>query len=401
MPKHHELEPTMRDPVFPTICALALVLLLLVLPTHVRARNIGTLLFIGWSFISTLVFFVNSLVWAGNLSDPAPVWCDISAKILIGVSVGLSAASLCINRKLYQITHPKYAYGDSNSKRRTAMFDLGIGLGLPVLVMVLHTVVQGHRYDIIEDVGCYPTTYTTLLAIPMVFMWPVLIHCVGLFYSFFTIRELVNRRRQFSNMLSTTRSGLNTSQYLRLMALAATEMVLSLPLSLYVLISFIMTPQNPWISWADTHQGFGNITFEAWESVELNPPFMVILQFTRYSAPILAIVFFLYFGIAGEATAEYRRWYWTIAGRFGVKKQAGSGYSGWTNRLASNSSTAPHNVSFPSARPTMDTTRYPSHSLDRVTKNDVESQLQSRDTLDLHSLNRSGDLAEPKPAEHK
>ncbi|CAE6436088.1 unnamed protein product [Rhizoctonia solani] len=390
----------MRDPAFPTVCALALVLLLLVLPTHVRVRNIGTLLFIGWSFVATLILFVNSLVWAGNLSDPAPVWCDISAKILIGVSVGLNAASLCINRRLYQITHPRYAQGDSNSKRRAAIFDFGVGLGIPILVMILHTVVQGHRYDIIEDVGCYPVTYTTLLAIPMVFMWPVLLNLFGFIYSFFTVRELINRRRQFANMLSTSRSGLNTSQYFRLMALAATEMLLSLPLSLYILITFIMAPQNPWISWADTHQGFGNITFEAWESVELNPSFMVVLQFTRWSAPVLALVFFLYFGIAGEATAEYRRWFWAIAGCFGIKKKAGLGSNaGWTNRLASNPSSALRNVSLPSARPTMESTRYPNHSL--TVKNDLESQMQSRDTLDLHSLNRSGDLAEPKPAEFK
>ncbi|CAE7211676.1 unnamed protein product [Rhizoctonia solani] len=33
--------------------------------------------FIGWTFITILILFVNSIVWAGNLSSPAPVWCDI------------------------------------------------------------------------------------------------------------------------------------------------------------------------------------------------------------------------------------------------------------------------------------------------------------------------------------
>ncbi|KAG8693467.1 a-factor receptor, partial [Ceratobasidium sp. 423] len=127
----------MRNPAFPTVCVLALVLLLLVLPTHVRTRNTGTLLFIGWTFVPTLILFVNSLVWAGNLSNPAPVWCDISAKIIIATSIGVPAASSCINRRLYHITHPKYAHTDSNTKRQTMVFDLSVGLGLPTLVMIL------------------------------------------------------------------------------------------------------------------------------------------------------------------------------------------------------------------------------------------------------------------------
>ncbi|KAH7325450.1 GPCR fungal pheromone mating factor, partial [Rhizoctonia solani] len=301
-------------PVFPTFCALALALLLLVLPTHVRTRNSGTLLFIGWTFTTTLVFFVNSLVWAGNLSNPAPVWCDISAKIMIAASVGLSASSLCINRRLYHILHPQYVHSDAKTKRRTVMIDLATALGLPALVMILHTVVQGHRYDIIEDVGCYPTTYATLLAIPMVFMWPILVGLVGLFYTILTICELVNRRRQLSTTLSSSRAGMSSSQYFRLMALAATDLLFSTSLSLFVLITNLRAnPQNPWISWADTHQGFSKVKFFSWAVVELSPLFETALQISRWSPPALGIAFFFYFGISGEAVAEYRRWFWAIA----------------------------------------------------------------------------------------
>lgn len=58
-------------------------------------------------------------------------------------------------------------------KRNEVIIDLSIGLGLPVLVMALREyrnwisvyhlsdwqvdyVVQGHRYDIVENVGCTP-----------------------------------------------------------------------------------------------------------------------------------------------------------------------------------------------------------------------------------------------------
>lgn len=260
------------------------------------------------------------------------------------------------------------------------MIDLATALGLPALVMILHTVVQGHRYDIIEDVGCYPTTYATLLAIPMVFMWPILVGFVGLFYTILTICELVNRRRQLSTTLSSSRAGMSSSQYFRLMALAATDLLFSTSLSLFVLITNLRAnPQNPWISWADTHQGFSKVKFFSWAVVELSPLFETALQISRWSPPALGIAFFFYFGISGEAVAEYRRWFWAIAGLFGIKNQNGAGYNPkWSNRLASNQSSAPRNVSFPSARPT--------NSLDRSTKNDLESQLQSRDSLGLDNL---------------
>lgn len=67
----------MRDPIFTALCALAIVLLLLPLPWHLKARNTGTLLYVGWTILGNIVFLVNSIVWSGNLNNPAPVWCDI------------------------------------------------------------------------------------------------------------------------------------------------------------------------------------------------------------------------------------------------------------------------------------------------------------------------------------
>ena len=43
--------------------------------------------------------------------------------------------------------------------------------------------VIGHRFDILEDLGCYPSIYNTLPAYFLVFMWPVVIGCVSFIYS--------------------------------------------------------------------------------------------------------------------------------------------------------------------------------------------------------------------------
>jgi pheromone a factor receptor len=78
--------------------------------------------------------------------------------------------------------------------------DSAIGFGLPVLVMCLRelasslafppgltspadTVVQGHRFNIAEDIGCVPDTYITPLTFPLVLMWPVLLGTVSFVYA--------------------------------------------------------------------------------------------------------------------------------------------------------------------------------------------------------------------------
>lgn len=57
----------------------------------------------GWISLGSLFLFINSVVWDGNAIDWAPVYCDIVTKFLIGVTVSIPAAALCINRRLYHI----------------------------------------------------------------------------------------------------------------------------------------------------------------------------------------------------------------------------------------------------------------------------------------------------------
>ncbi len=44
-------------------------------------------------------------------------------------------------------------------------------------------IVQGHRFNILEGVGCLPEIYNTPPAYPLVFMWPPLIGCISFVYA--------------------------------------------------------------------------------------------------------------------------------------------------------------------------------------------------------------------------
>jgi len=61
---------------------------------------------------------------------------------MVGLSVGIPAASLCINRCLYHIASMKSVTTTEDDKRRANMIDLAIGLGIPVLEMVLRVFIH-------------------------------------------------------------------------------------------------------------------------------------------------------------------------------------------------------------------------------------------------------------------
>jgi hypothetical protein len=69
---------TMRELAFAVFSGLSVALLLLPAPWHIKARNSGTLIFIFWALLGNIVALVNTVIWSGNISNPVPVWCDIS-----------------------------------------------------------------------------------------------------------------------------------------------------------------------------------------------------------------------------------------------------------------------------------------------------------------------------------
>lgn len=138
-----------------------------------------------------------------------------ATRIYIGASVGIPAASLCINRRLYKIAR-MHAVAVTRSevrrlllvvrnlltitlqKRRAILIDSLICVAFPLVCIALcegqsridHSranvivayIVQGHRFNIFEIIGCFPAIYNTVPAYPLVYMWPVAIGTVSAVY---------------------------------------------------------------------------------------------------------------------------------------------------------------------------------------------------------------------------
>lgn len=195
-------------------------------------------------------------------------------------------------------------------------------------------IVQGHRYDIWEDIGCYPTTVNTPAAYPLSFVWPNIIALVSAVYcgrhlanvipvslmsfAVLTLRAFMRRRAEFKQFLSSNPT-LTVNQYFRLMSLATAELLFSTPISAYGLyLNITSSPIYPWKSWSDIHFGWFTIdTFPAilWRS---STSLAVTLELSRWLVVFCAFVFFAFFGFADEAHKHYKLWYRAVAKWYGI-----------------------------------------------------------------------------------
>ncbi len=69
------MDPTY--PLFPVFAFLGFILALVPLPWHFQAWNAGTCIYMVWASLASLIQFVDSIIWRGNIINSAPVWCDI------------------------------------------------------------------------------------------------------------------------------------------------------------------------------------------------------------------------------------------------------------------------------------------------------------------------------------
>ncbi|KAH7924989.1 fungal pheromone STE3G-protein-coupled receptor [Leucogyrophana mollusca] len=304
-------------PAFPIFAVIGSILVLIPLPWHFQAWNSGTCLYMIWTALGLLNMAINSIVWRSTAINYAPVWCDISSRLIVGVAVAIPAASLCINRRLYKIATVSTVTTSRAQKRRDVIVDLTIGLGIPIVQMVLQFIVEGHRFNIFEDVGCYPYTFNTPLAYPLSIVWPVVIGLISAVYCILTLRAFMKRRAQFSEFLSSTTS-LTISRYFRLMALATLELLCTTPICAYgIYLNVATAPIEPWKGFADAHYNYSRVVEYPAVIWRMNFTSVVSLELARWSLVFCAFAFFGFFGFADEARKNYRRVYAAAAKCFG------------------------------------------------------------------------------------
>ncbi|TDL26971.1 fungal pheromone STE3G-protein-coupled receptor [Rickenella mellea] len=314
----------MLDPAYPAFSIFAFLgLIAALLPLtwlRVTHHHVGVFIYMFWLALACLNQFINSIIWRDNAINWAPVWCDISYRLIIGVNVGLPLAALCIVRRLYHIyandivrtaqklTHLKV--------RRETIEDLAIGIGLPVIDMALGKNITGRRFNIFEGIGCYVATYNVWPAYPLVIALPLIISVVPAVYSGLTLYTFFTKRSELERSFGSV---IMQREYcLRLVGLAFCNIIFTGPLSVFVIV-MMSRDINPYIGWDNTHSYYSIVRQVPSMIWRANHILAIELESFRWANILCAVVFFAIFGLSGEGLRTYKRAFWSVARVFGVK----------------------------------------------------------------------------------
>nr|CAA71964.1 pheromone receptor [Coprinopsis cinerea] len=295
----------MKYPALPVFAILGALLVLIPLPWHWRARNVATLSIIAWLFVMNVIYAVNTIVWAGSIRDVAPVYCDIATKLIIGASHALPLATLCICKHLEMVSSSRTVSYDVSDKKRRMIFEGVMCFVLPMIFMALHYIVQGHRYDIIQEFGCQPTIYISIPAIFIVWFPPLLFAVISFILAAMALHHFVRRRLVLAAHLQNANSALTPNRYIRLIAMALTIMTWNTSLTAFNLYNNVFPGLRPWTNWADVHSNFSRV--DLFPTVFLPDYFIRAMMLFWWAMPVSSLIFFLFFGFGEEAMKEYRK----------------------------------------------------------------------------------------------
>jgi pheromone a factor receptor len=166
--------------------------LLCIEPAHfnwkIPGRPWSALIAVGWILIYNVLSFIDSIVWAGENPDDwldGNGYCDITARIKTVFPIGVLGSTIGICLFLINSTNlgpSQKDMGPSNGARRN-LFDVFLGIVLPIIFMIFHFIVEPNQYAILGVAGCQTTTDLAWPAIILYSVWPPIMTFIALLFA--------------------------------------------------------------------------------------------------------------------------------------------------------------------------------------------------------------------------
>lgn len=140
------------------------------------------------------------------------------------------------------------------------------------------------------------------MAFALDYSWPLVIGIISAIYGLLAVLVLRRRQSEFKQALQE-HNNLNSNRYFRLMALAFTDVIFTIPITSYFLwVNLAQNPVYGW-SWVSSHDGFDRVdTVPAvlWQNQAAGG-----FEVSRWVNVLGAFVFFGFFGFSEEARRHY------------------------------------------------------------------------------------------------
>ncbi|KAI9509917.1 pheromone A receptor-domain-containing protein [Russula earlei] len=283
----------------PVFSFLSLSLLVLILPAQVHYDNIPSASIIAWLFVSNLIHATNSVFWFGNQAEHAATWCDISSVVLLGAMVALPGSLLCISRRLEAMTSFR-DYEQRQTRTYETAFEVAMCFLAPILYMSLHTIVQDHRFVVLEDFGCQAAVHDSLPALIIVWVPPLCISMIGIL---FCISATINVGKSHYNSRDhfPCTPEMTSSLFIRRIIFAISGMLYLAVVYVYALSSITSSGLSPWISISQTRSQISQV-----EVVPLHSPTGMQSKLIWWFIPIWSLILFVLSVLSGEIQRGYR-----------------------------------------------------------------------------------------------
>ena len=204
---------------------------------------------------------------------------------------------------------------------------MGLRVSLRFLYCCLFTyafpsdiVVQSHRGNIIEGLGCIPVIDNITLSYPLILVWVPFLSFVAAVYACLSFRIFLSlRRRNITNRFFSSGYSISKDYYLRLMGFSLVPLLVTFPLTLTSFILNIKVGPRPWISWEATHSNFDR--FESYPAaVTQGDPYVYAnWMINLCGCLVCCYLFFIFLGTNPEQIRQYRQWFFVILRPFGIK----------------------------------------------------------------------------------
>lgn len=173
------------------LAILAPITLLLNIPPllwHIRNRNLAAGLVVLWVMMLNFIATLNVVIWPyldKHRMYDGRILCDVEVKLLMAADIGAGGASLCIFRHLAIVLSPDAPLpGQMGAdSRKDTWIEAGVCIGLPLVTMFFHYVVQSNRFYLFGISGCVPSISISWISFSLIVLPICLICIIGGYYA--------------------------------------------------------------------------------------------------------------------------------------------------------------------------------------------------------------------------
>ncbi|KAJ1035196.1 hypothetical protein NDA18_000792 [Ustilago nuda] len=282
-------------------------------PSYYRVKNLPVLLSIFWLVAAGICIGINTAGWQGSTAIKWQVYCEISIRFIYASAFALQCCSVLLLSRLEAIAATRHVSLTESAKKRRFVLEIGVGFILPLIYIALGIINQGHRYDIIEFFGPTISIYPSVLSVIFSTAPTLLASATAIVYALLCAYWLFLRRQQLSAVLSSSGSGVNTSQYIRLFGLSCMELLWTVPVNWTIQMQNLFNRYGdgstlyPYHSWAYVHEGFSFIdhfTIEQLRSTPIGRRNLPIMYLASLSIAVSSFLFFAFLGTSKEISND-------------------------------------------------------------------------------------------------